>query len=150
MRTDKATLHSTSRSDTLAAPALTTRPFPERRESYTLEHLRRLVLWESKRPLFSTSKAPHCSKLGHPNTCKTCTSCHFCRQKTMDIKTFCPCEHIDEVAGSMRGAWCRSCLEGRMGEDFEATMRRVVCTGARKCRVPDEVSGLARGQYMSR
>ena len=66
----------------------------EHREYYTLEHLERLqefeatVLWRRENHL---SKAElKCTRL-HKQPCKSCTTCHFCRQKTVDQKTWCPC-----------------------------------------------------------
>ena len=65
----------------------------EHREYYTLEHLERLqefeaaVLWRRENHL---SKAElKCTRL-HKQPCKSCTTCHFCRQKTVDQKTWCP------------------------------------------------------------
>lgn len=61
----------------------------------------------------------------HPPNCKECESCHFCRQKTVDVKTRCGCEFAFKrgrqqlPGGAGRGKWCAKCLELRMGENIE-------------------------------
>jgi len=58
-------------------------------------------------------------KAVHPESCRACVTCHFCRQKTVDAKTRCACElggARHQPGGAMRGAWCGSCLALRMGE----------------------------------
>lgn len=90
-----------------------------------MEHLKRLVEWEREAIHFKrVPSGPYCKHV-HGKNCTQCVTCHFCRQKWASPKTFCPCANSGRkglVGGEQRGAWCQKCLEGRMGEDFKATM----------------------------
>lgn len=62
----------------------------------------------------------------HRQPCKSCKTCHFCRQKTIDPKTSCACVNMrgSIVGGKARGHWCGSCLEMRMGENLEEVLQQ--------------------------
>lgn len=51
------------------------------------------------------------------------TSCHQCRQKTLDTKTVC---RSGECIG-VRGQFCGPCLKGRYGEDAIDALKDPVC-----------------------
>ena len=95
------------------------------REYYTHEHLRRLrdheakVMWNR----LSRGSKSYCSKV-HRQPCKVCTTCHFCRQKTTDVKTWCPCSLKKGriVGGKSRGILCGFCLEMRFGENLDEAL----------------------------
>ncbi|XP_015184963.1 PREDICTED: cell division cycle-associated protein 7-like [Polistes dominula] len=53
------------------------------------------------------------------------TSCHQCRQKTMDTKTIC---RSGECFGK-RGQFCGPCLQGRYGEDVVTSLKDPVKMG---------------------
>lgn len=64
----------------------------------------------------------------------TGTSCHQCRQKTLDTKTFCR----DKYCVGVRGQLCGVCLENRYGENAAAALkdpnwRCPVCRGICNC-----------------
>ncbi|KAK3242476.1 hypothetical protein CYMTET_47841 [Cymbomonas tetramitiformis] len=94
------------------------------REYYTREHLARLygstVPWGRE----NRGSKTWCKDV-HPPGCQECTSCHFCRQKTTDVKTFCKCAHARGriVAGKARGQWCGWCLEMRIGENIDEALQ---------------------------
>ncbi len=76
-----------------------------------------------------------CAKT-HPQPCQFgCKSCHFCRQRTVQIKTVCSsCEGVNNVYGGPgRGYWCGSCLWLRMGENIDELLQRRdwLCPGCR-------------------
>ena len=63
-------------------------------------------------------------KDAHAEGCETCSSCHFCRQKTTDVKTKCACGTWKRApeGGRGRGVWCGWCLEMRVGENLEEAL----------------------------
>ena len=94
----------------------------ENREYYTKEHFDRL--YGRVKP-WNRDHRPNkvwCKDI-HPAgvTCTECTSCHFCRQKSCDVKTTCQCATWAKApeGGRGRGSWCGWCLEMRMGENIE-------------------------------
>ena len=91
----------------------------EHAEYYTLEHYDRL--YGRRRPWGRDAKGSKvwCKDVHGPG-CRECTSCHFCRQKTSDLKTRCQCGEWRKQppGGRGRGAWCGWCLEMRMGENI--------------------------------
>ncbi len=99
----------------------------EHREYYTLEHLERLQEFEATVPWRREnhlSKAElKCTRL-HKQPCKSCTTCHFCRQKTVDQKTWCPCalKKGRIIGGKGRGILCGTCLEMRYGENLDEAL----------------------------
>ncbi|KAL3155874.1 hypothetical protein ABBQ32_012876 [Trebouxia sp. C0010 RCD-2024] len=95
------------------------------REHYTLDHLTRLKQFEAQTP-YSEAKCPDYCKDYHVQPCRACTTCHFCRQKTVDQKTYCPCYNSTKriVGGKGRGFWCGSCLYIRMGENIHEVRQR--------------------------
>ena len=46
------------------------------------------------------------------------------RQKTIDVKTWCPCSQNARVpfGGKGRGYWCGACLQIRMGQNINEVM----------------------------
>ncbi|KAG1654943.1 hypothetical protein FOA52_003264 [Chlamydomonas sp. UWO 241] len=54
----------------------------------------------------------------HDEGCRTCTTCHFCRQKHTEVMTHC------KQCGTTHGTWCSKCLWLRMGENFDEVMAR--------------------------
>jgi len=94
----------------------------ENREYYTKEHFDRL--YGRVKPWNRDQRANKvwCKDI-HPAgvTCNECTSCHFCRQKSCDVKTTCQCATWAKApeGGRGRGSWCGWCLEMRMGENIE-------------------------------
>ena len=95
------------------------------REYYTHEHLRRLRECEARVPWnrLGRGSKTYCSK-AHRQPCKACTTCHFCRQKTTDQKTWCPCSLKKGriVGGKSRGILCGFCLEMRFGENLDEAL----------------------------
>ena len=95
------------------------------REYYTYDHLERLreseaqVSWNR----LSRGSKTYCSKV-HKQPCKACTTCHFCRQKTTDVKTWCPCalKKGRIIGGKSRGILCGFCLEMRYGENLDEAL----------------------------
>jgi len=96
------------------------------REYYRVEHLKRLVQWEAQTPLRSRGRGAYCKDV-HERGCKACATCHFCRQKTVDPKTWCACENArgDLEGGRKRGVWCGFCLEKRLGENIHEVCGRL-------------------------
>ncbi len=78
------------------------------RESYSVEHLRRLYQFVPKR-LYRKPSGPkqYCSKV-HEKPCLECVTCHFCRQRTTERKTSCSkCAGVNSYYGGPgRGIWC--------------------------------------------
>lgn len=99
---------------------------PSQRETYSLEHVERLNMF---RPILEYKKSRaniYCSKV-HPQPCPYgCKSCHFCRQRTTELKTVCSmCEGVNTgIGGRGRGYWCGSCLWQRIGENIEEVRGR--------------------------
>ena len=93
------------------------------REYYTEEHYDRL--YGRRRPWGRDGRGGKvwCKDV-HGQGCTECTSCHFCRQKTADVKTTCQCARWKKTppGGRGRGAWCGWCLEMRMGENIEEAL----------------------------
>lgn len=87
----------------------------EHMEYYTIEHYHRL--YGRRRPWGRDGRGGKvwCKDVHGPG-CDACTSCHFCRQKTSDLKTRCVCGEWrrQPPGGRGRGAWCGWCLEMRM------------------------------------
>ena len=90
----------------------------EHAEYYTLEHYDRLYGRRVKWDRNSRGSKTWCKDVHGPG-CTECTSCHFCRQKTSDVKTRCQCgewrkqppEAGEEglgAAGASRCAWGRT------------------------------------------
>ncbi|QDZ19051.1 monoamine-oxidase A repressor R1 Zinc-finger domain-containing protein [Chloropicon primus] len=94
-------------------------------EYYTHEHLRRLKEFEARETWnrLSRGSKTYCSKV-HRQPCKECTTCHFCRQRTIDQKTWCPCalKKGRIVGGKSRGIICGFCLEMRYGENLDEAL----------------------------
>ncbi|KAI4477908.1 hypothetical protein M0804_012388 [Polistes exclamans] len=72
------------------------------------------------------------------------TSCHQCRQKTMDTKTIC---RSGECIGT-RGQFCGPCLQGRYGEDVIKALKNPKwacppCRGLCNCSICRTKNGLA-------
>lgn len=108
---------------------------PTNQESYSVEHLKRLYQFVPKRPYSKPRANKLCSKV-HPKPCPYhCKSCHFCRQRTTEIKTVCSvCEGNDNYFGGRgRGYWCGSCLWLRIGENIDEVRKRTdwVCPACR-------------------
>ena len=91
----------------------------EHAEYYTLEHYDRLYGRRVKWDRNSRGSKTWCKDVHGPG-CTECTSCHFCRQKTSDVKTRCQCGEWRKQppGGRGRGAWCGWCLEMRVGENI--------------------------------
>lgn len=123
------------------------RPLAER-ESYSLEHVSRLEMFRYSRPYTRLRANVLCAK-AHPQPCKSgCRTCHFCRQRTIEVKTVCSrCEGVkDQVGGAGRGYWCGACLWLRMGENIEEVRHRPdwICPGCRdlcNCSAPSCLRG---------
>ena len=78
------------------------------RESYGVEHLRRLYQFVPKRPYRKpVGPKQYCSKV-HEKPCHECVTCHFCRQRTTERKTSCSkCAGVNSYFGGPgRGIWC--------------------------------------------
>ena len=105
------------------------------RETYSVEHLRRLYEFVPKRPYSKPRANKLCSKV-HPKPCPyQCKSCHFCRQRTTEPKTVCSvCDGVNNYyGGPARGFWCGSCLWLRIGENIDEVRDRTdwVCPACR-------------------
>ena len=111
------------------------------REYYTEEHYDRL--YGRRRPWGRDGRGGKvwCKDV-HGQGCTECTSCHFCRQKTADVKTTCQCARWKKTppGGRGRGAWCGWCLEMRMGENIVGARGRRVAVP----RVPRHLQLLGR------
>ncbi len=77
------------------------------REAYSMEHVHRLLTWEARTPWTGSKCSVYCNQQ-HVQPCHACTTCHFCRQKTVDKKTTC--------SRCGRGHWCAACLYERAGQ----------------------------------
>ena len=95
----------------------------ESREYYTMEHYNRLYGAETAWRRTSRGSKTWCKDVHGPG-CRECTTCHFCRQKTTDVKTTCQCGFWSRAppGGRGRGVWCGWCLEMRMGENLEEAL----------------------------
>ena len=95
----------------------------EHAEYYTLEHYDRLYGRRRAWARDGRGSKVWCKDVHGPG-CRECTSCHFCRQKTADVKTRCQCGEWRSTppGGRGRGAWCGWCLEMRMGENIEEAL----------------------------
>lgn len=63
------------------------------------------------------------------------TTCHQCKQKTMDRKTVCSrCSHNNNNS-TIRGCYCGSCLLNRYGEDIDVVLQNSnwICPICRDC-----------------
>lgn len=105
------------------------------RETYSVEHLKRLYQFIPKRPYSKPRANKLCSKV-HPKPCPyQCKSCHFCRQRTTEPKTICSvCDGVNNYyGGPARGYWCGSCLWLRIGENIDEVRDRTdwVCPACR-------------------
>ena len=87
----------------------------EHAEYYTLEHYHRLYGWRRPWGRDHRPSKTWCKDV-HPPGCTECTSCHFCRQKTTDVKTRCACGEWRRAppGGRGRGMWCGHRPEMRM------------------------------------
>ncbi|CEF99415.1 Zinc-finger domain of monoamine-oxidase A repressor R1 [Ostreococcus tauri] len=92
----------------------------ESREYYTMSHYDRLYGCAAAWRRTSRGSKTWCKDVHGPG-CRECTSCHFCRQKTTDLKTTCQCGFWRKApeGGRGRGVWCGWCLEMRMGENLD-------------------------------
>ena len=92
----------------------------ESREYYTEAHYDRLYGCETPWRRVGRGSKVWCKDVHGPG-CRECTSCHFCRQKTADLKTTCQCGFWRRApeGGRGRGVWCGWCLEMRMGENLD-------------------------------
>jgi len=109
-------------------------PF-SRRESYSLEHVKRLDMFKPNTQYRKPRANRLCSKT-HQQPCSySCKTCHFCRQRTTEIKTVCSlCEGVNNYyGGPARGYWCGSCLWLRVGENIDEVRNREdwVCPACR-------------------
>ena len=95
----------------------------EHAEYYTLEHYDRLYGRRRAWARDARGSKVWCKDVHGPG-CRECTSCHFCRQKTTDIKTRCQCGEWRKAppGGRGRGVWCGWCLEMRMGENIDEAL----------------------------
>jgi hypothetical protein len=97
------------------------------RESYSVEHLRRLYQFVPKR-LYRKPSGPkqYCSKV-HEKPCLECVTCHFCRQRTTEKKTSCSkCAGVNSYYGGPgRGIWCGACRVGLAAVVFGFRMHRL-------------------------
>lgn len=96
------------------------------REVYSMEHVKRLTMFAPARPYNRPRKNNMCSKT-HPQPCPyNCKTCHFCRQRTTEIKTVCStCNGVNNFyGGPARGYWCGSCLWLRVGENIDEVRDR--------------------------
>ncbi len=96
------------------------------RETYSVEHLKRLYQFVPKRAYSKPRANKLCSKV-HPKPCPyQCKSCHFCRQRTTEPKTVCSvCDGVNNYyGGPARGFWCGSCLWLRIGENIDEVRER--------------------------
>ena len=105
------------------------------RETYSIEHLKRLYRFVPKRPYNKPRANKLCSKV-HPKPCPyQCKTCHFCRQRTTEPKTVCSvCDGVNNYyGGPARGYWCGSCLWLRIGENIDEVRDRSdwVCPACR-------------------
>lgn len=74
------------------------------------------------------------------------STCHQCRQKTMDTKTICR----NEGCGGVRGQFCGPCLRNRYGEDVKSALLDPVsiCSWSWKEHVMDMVLLVSCDEYM--
>lgn len=105
------------------------------RESYSIEHLKRLYQFVPARPYSKPRANKLCAKV-HPKPCPYgCKSCHFCRQRSTEPKTVCSvCDGVNNYyGGPARGYWCGSCLWLRIGENIDEVRGRKdwVCPACR-------------------
>ena len=105
------------------------------RETYSLEHVQRLFMFPPTHDYSKPRANRMCSK-HHDQPCKLgCKSCHFCRQRTTEVKTVCSlCEGVNNYyGGPARGYWCGSCLWLRMGENIDEVRKNPnwICPGCR-------------------
>ena len=105
------------------------------RESYSMEHVQRLSMFTPMQPFGGSHSKVYCSQT-HPQPCEYgCKTCHFCRQRTIDIKTVCSrCEGVNNFYGGPgRGYWCGSCLWARIGENIDEVKQQTdwICPGCR-------------------
>lgn len=77
------------------------------REGYTARHLKDYQRFASLQPLQGLHKGRHHKDLHEDHEC-ACTSCHFCRQRTEDLKPCC---------SSCGKHFCAPCLGNRFGQD---------------------------------
>lgn len=92
-------------------------------------------MFKPSRPYTRARANQLCSKV-HPQPCPFgCKSCHFCRQRTTEIKTVCSlCEGVNNYfGGPARGYWCGSCLWLRVGENIDEIRGRTdwICPACR-------------------
>ena len=108
---------------------------PARRETYSLEHVERLEMFKPGVPYRRPRANRLCAK-AHQHPCSyACKTCHFCRQRTTEVKTVCSlCEGVNNYyGGPARGSWCGSCLWLRVGENIDEVRGRTdwICPGCR-------------------
>jgi hypothetical protein len=97
-----------------------------RREAYSEEHVARLEMFRPAAPYRRPRANRLCAK-AHPQPCPYgCRTCHFCRQRTTEVKTACRlCEGVNNFyGGPQRGSWCGSCLWLRVGENVDEVRGR--------------------------
>ena len=92
-------------------------------ERYTATHYDRLYGCDTPWNRDSRGGKTWCKDVHGPG-CTECTSCHFCRQKTTDVKTTCACGSWRRApeGGRGRGSWCGWCLEMRIGENVDEAL----------------------------
>eukprot|EP00798_Chlamydomonas_sp_ICE-L_P030731 gene30731-35767_t len=102
------------------------------REVYNARHVVGVTSFEARKPYVNdVRKADLLCKNIHanPRGCSECTTCHFCRQKTVDAKTRCGCRRFKGLPGGpSRGQWCGMCLSARMGENVNECARLLPVT----------------------
>ena len=54
------------------------------RESYGLEHVRRVLRYEARRPYRAPHNREKCAKVHGPG-CRACRTCHFCRHACLSF-----------------------------------------------------------------
>jgi hypothetical protein len=109
-------------------------PFNQR-ETYSTEHVKRLEMFKPMNDYRRARANKLCSK-DHPQPCPYgCKTCHFCRQRTTEVKTVCSmCDGVNNFyGGPARGYWCGSCLWLRIGENIDEVRGRSdwICPGCR-------------------